>query len=186
MQLVHALIAARLVDEYPAAAPATADVSVAAGGTGTGPGRTGAVVAALVGMISVVVGGLALARSRRAGDPADTVMVPGQWPCGDSCPELWRLGGGAPRRLSSRAGDTAGNGSGPTRTRGSPTGPGPGPDVFAYFGPAGSRAGCRRGAGTGHGGQDGLGRPTAPKGALVRPQNAAERQNHERQWGLTA
>src|SRR5258705_13050461 len=36
---------------------------IAAGGIGTGPGRLGATVAAVVGLISVVIGGLALARS---------------------------------------------------------------------------------------------------------------------------
>ncbi len=44
-------------------APAAAELSVAAGGIGTGSGRLGAVVAAVVGLISVVIGGLALARS---------------------------------------------------------------------------------------------------------------------------
>ena len=39
------------------------DVSVAAGGIGTTPGRRRAIVAAAVGLISVVIGGLALARS---------------------------------------------------------------------------------------------------------------------------
>ena len=39
----------------------------AAGGTGIGAGRLVPTVAAVVGLIGVVVGGLAVARSRRAG-----------------------------------------------------------------------------------------------------------------------
>ena len=39
----------------------------AAGGTGIGSGRLVPTVAAVVGLIGVVVGGLAVARSRRAG-----------------------------------------------------------------------------------------------------------------------
>jgi hypothetical protein len=40
---------------------------IAAGGTGIGSGRLLPTVAALVGLIGVVLGGLALARSRRTG-----------------------------------------------------------------------------------------------------------------------
>lgn len=45
------------------AAMATADVTVAAGGYGPDSGRFGAIVAAVVGLTSVAIGGLALARS---------------------------------------------------------------------------------------------------------------------------
>jgi hypothetical protein len=44
------------------AAPATAHI-LAAGGYGPGSGRFGAIVAGVVGLISVAIGGLALARS---------------------------------------------------------------------------------------------------------------------------
>jgi len=56
------------------AAPAVAHLPVAAGGYGPGSGRFGAVVAVVVGLASVTIGGLALARSRRSrhtGRPAD-------------------------------------------------------------------------------------------------------------------
>lgn len=49
------------------AAPAAAHVSVAAAGYELGVGRTVPTVAAALGLISVIVGGLALARSRRTG-----------------------------------------------------------------------------------------------------------------------
>ena len=49
------------------AAPAAAHVSVAAGGYDLGSGRLVPTVAAVVGLISVVTGGLALARSGRIG-----------------------------------------------------------------------------------------------------------------------
>jgi hypothetical protein len=39
-----------------------------AGGFGTGNGLAGAIVAMVVGLISMVLGGLALARSRRTAD----------------------------------------------------------------------------------------------------------------------
>jgi hypothetical protein len=45
------------------AAPAAAHVSVAA--VGIGNGRAGAIVALVLGLIGMVLGGLALARSRR-------------------------------------------------------------------------------------------------------------------------
>jgi Family of unknown function (DUF6223) len=41
-------------------------VDLTAGAIGTGNGRAGAIVAAVVGLISLVIGGLALARSRRS------------------------------------------------------------------------------------------------------------------------
>jgi hypothetical protein len=49
------------------AAPAATHVSVAAAGYELGVGRTVPTVAAVLGLISVLVGGLALARSRRTG-----------------------------------------------------------------------------------------------------------------------
>jgi hypothetical protein len=57
-----AAVAAALLAGFGLAAPAAAQVSVAAGRIT--PGRAGALVAAVVGLISVVIGGLALARSR--------------------------------------------------------------------------------------------------------------------------
>jgi hypothetical protein len=60
----HSLTAAAaLLGYFGLAAPAAAQVSVAAGATT--PGRVGAAVAAVVGLISVVIGGLALTRSAR-------------------------------------------------------------------------------------------------------------------------
>ncbi|WP_272944078.1 DUF6223 family protein [Actinopolymorpha alba] len=52
MSILHLLVA-----------PAVAHVTVAAGGYGPGSGRFGAIVAGVVGLISLVIGGLALARS---------------------------------------------------------------------------------------------------------------------------
>ncbi len=57
--------AAALLRGFGLAAPAAAHVS--AGVIGTGSGRAGAIVAAVVALIGVVIGGLALARSRRTG-----------------------------------------------------------------------------------------------------------------------
>jgi uncharacterized protein DUF6223 len=49
------------------AAPSATHIAVAGGGYDIGSGRTLPAVAALVGLISVIVGGLVLARSRRTG-----------------------------------------------------------------------------------------------------------------------
>jgi hypothetical protein len=57
--------AAALVEGFGLAAPAAAHASVAAGLVGPGSGRAGASLAAVVGLIGAVIGGLALARSRR-------------------------------------------------------------------------------------------------------------------------
>ena len=67
MSMRHLLAAtAAAVLGFSLAAPAAAQVSVA-GGIGIGSGRLVPTVAAVVGLIGVVLGGLALARSRRAG-----------------------------------------------------------------------------------------------------------------------
>ncbi|MBT2508351.1 hypothetical protein J7I98_21155 [Streptomyces sp. ISL-98] len=63
VRLALAVSGAALLGVFGLAAPAAAHVSVAAGGIGTGSGRLGAIVAAVVGLIGVVIGGLALARS---------------------------------------------------------------------------------------------------------------------------
>jgi hypothetical protein len=60
---LFAAVAPALLWGFGLAAPVVAQVTVAAGGIGTGSGRLGAIVAAVVGLISVVIGGLALARS---------------------------------------------------------------------------------------------------------------------------
>jgi hypothetical protein len=49
------------------AAPGAVHVFVAAGGYGPGSGRFGAIVALVVGLVGMNLGGLALARSRRTG-----------------------------------------------------------------------------------------------------------------------
>jgi hypothetical protein len=58
-----AAAAATLLGGFGLAEPAAAHASVAAGVIGPGSGRTGANVAAVVALIGVVIGGLALARS---------------------------------------------------------------------------------------------------------------------------
>ena len=55
--------AAALLGQVGLAAPATTHVSLAAGVIGPGSGRAGASLAAVVGLIGVVIGGLALSRS---------------------------------------------------------------------------------------------------------------------------
>ena len=57
------IAAAALLGGFGLVAPAAAHVSVAAGAIGFGPGRAVASLAAVVGLIGVVMGGLALARS---------------------------------------------------------------------------------------------------------------------------
>ena len=62
------LVAAAVVGGLGLAAPAAANVSVqpaAASVYTVSPGRIGAIMAAVVGLIGVVIGGLALVRSRR-------------------------------------------------------------------------------------------------------------------------
>jgi Family of unknown function (DUF6223) len=65
MSICHVIAAAdaTLLGVVGLAAPAATHVSVAAGGYDIGSGRTVPTVAAVVGLISVVIGGLALARS---------------------------------------------------------------------------------------------------------------------------
>ena len=58
-----AAAAAALLGGFGLAAPAAAHVTVADGVIGPGSGRAGASLAAVVGLIGVVIGGLALARS---------------------------------------------------------------------------------------------------------------------------
>ena len=61
-------IAAAALLGFGLAAPAAAQDGLTNGGIGTGSGRTGATVAAVVALVGVVAGGLALARSSsRAG-----------------------------------------------------------------------------------------------------------------------
>lgn len=67
-----------LVGGFVSAAPAAAHVSVAAGGIGSGSGRLGANVAAIVGLIGIVAGGLARARTTgriRTGDARDGAIA---------------------------------------------------------------------------------------------------------------
>lgn len=63
VRAVLAVAGAALVGVFGLATPAAAHASVAAEGIGTGSGRLGAVVAAVVGLIALGVGGWALARS---------------------------------------------------------------------------------------------------------------------------
>jgi len=58
-----AAAAAPLLGGFGLAAPVAAHISVATGVIGPGSGRAGASLAAVVGLIGVVIGGLALARS---------------------------------------------------------------------------------------------------------------------------
>ena len=64
--------ASALLGGFGLAAPAAAQ-----GVIGTGSGRAGATVAAVVALIGVVVGGLALARSRRTGYAKRTAAFDG-------------------------------------------------------------------------------------------------------------
>ncbi|WP_227997290.1 DUF6223 family protein [Nocardia australiensis] len=57
------------------ATPATTDVSVVAAGYELGVGRAVPTSAAMLGLISVIVGGLALARSRRTGTGRARIIV---------------------------------------------------------------------------------------------------------------
>jgi hypothetical protein len=69
-RVADVLAAAALVVGLGLAAPAAAHVSDQPGAASVytmSPGRIGAVVAAVVGLIGAVIGGLALARSRRTG-----------------------------------------------------------------------------------------------------------------------
>jgi hypothetical protein len=60
----HAMTSVRTTSVLKLKKPGSdADQPAAAGGIGTGSGRLGAIVAAVVGRIGVVIGGLALARS---------------------------------------------------------------------------------------------------------------------------
>ena len=63
--------AAALLGDVGLAAPAAAPVSFAAGVIGPGSGRAGASLAAVVGLIGVVIGGLALSRSAGRTDPGN-------------------------------------------------------------------------------------------------------------------
>ncbi|WP_328908246.1 DUF6223 family protein [Streptomyces sp. NBC_00234] len=60
---VGAVTGAALLGVFVLTAPAAAHVSVAADGVGSGSGRVGAIVAALVALTGLVIGGLALARA---------------------------------------------------------------------------------------------------------------------------
>jgi hypothetical protein len=57
------------------AAPVATHASVAASGIGTGSGRTGAIVAGVVGLISVVIGRLALSRRIGSGRTGAIIAI---------------------------------------------------------------------------------------------------------------
>lgn len=63
VRLGIAVAGAALLGVFGLTSPAAAHVSVAAGGIGSGSGRDGAIVASVVALIGMVIGGLALART---------------------------------------------------------------------------------------------------------------------------